>query len=732
MFKTLSTLCLLAYASTTTAYAQSDKVRNLNARVLQLQGDIQRTANASQQAQIRSQARATLIERAAALKELIKTNPQEAIGLAFAQSLLSDLATRFPEGASSLEQQGTWSGVSEHTVIDEPQRKTRRYEVRLKNGADFLQVYSATGEPGCTSGNTLQVTGVRVENVLAAGSNKVQTTSTSVASAGCSTTGQQNAAVLLVNFPTVSLPSNVTNASMYNAFFGSTGRSLDRYWRESSYGKAWLSGNVFGPVTLDKTYACSDYNNMRSAAIAAADGMVNFAGYTRVFIVFPDPGGCGWAGLGTLGCTSLSSNDGSFMASTSWLVANYMGSQDSAAMLAAHEAGHNLGLHHSATRDFGAEAVGPLGAAGTLDEYGDPFNVMGTWGNFGQYTAQHKAMIGWLSGSNVLTTEASGTYAVQSLSQSSAGLQGVKIRRGTGNNAWLWVEYRGRNGEFDNSLGAEASNGAVIHLEDSTTGTKSHLLDFTPGTSSFGDGALAGTWTDPYSNLSLTVSGGGSSALNVGVSYGSVPCTRANPTVTVTPPNPSVAAGSSTNYSVSITNRDSSGCTASSFSLASSLPTSWLTSFSPASLTVSPGQTLTTTMTKSVALTILPGTYGINVASSDPNHSAVSASANITITAPTQPITLSLAAAPTSLKVRSNLGLQATVRNSVGPVANASVTFRLTRSNGSVQTQSAVTNSNGVASWTVKMNQKGSYTAGSSASASGASATSSNIAITVN
>lgn len=731
MFKTLSTICVLAYASTITAYAQADKVRTLNARVLQLQGEIQRTANASQQAQIRSQARAVLTERAAALKELIKNNPQEALGLAFAQNLLNDLASRFPEGASSLEQQGTWSGISEHVVIDEPQRKTRRYEVRLKNGADFLQVYSATGEPGCSSGNTLQVTGVRVENVLAAGSNKVQQTTT-VASSGCSTTGQQNAAVLLINFPGVSLPSNVTNASMYNAFFGSTGRSLDRYWRESSYGKAWLSGNVFGPVTVDRTYACSEYNAMRSAAIKAADGLVNFMGYSRVFIVFPDPGGCGWAGLGTLGCSGLSSADGTFTASTSWLVANYMGSQESAAMLAAHEGGHNLGLHHSSTRDFGAEAVGAIGSAGTLDEYGDPFNVMGTWGNFGQYAAPHKAMIGWLSGSNVLTTEASGTYAVQSLSQSSAGLQGVKIRRGTGNNSWLWVEYRGRNGEFDNSLPTSASAGAVVHMEDSTTGTKSHLLDFTPGTSSFSDGALTGTWTDPYSNLSLTVSGGGTSALNVGVSYGSVPCTRANPSVTINPPNPSVAAGASTNYTVSITNRDSSGCTASSFSLASSLPTGWLTSFSPASLTVSPGQTLSATMTKSVAVTVLPGTYGINVTTADSNHSAVSASANITVTAPTQPITVSLAAAPTILKARSNLGLQATVRNSVGPVANATVTFRLSRSNGSVQTQSAVTNANGVASWTVKINQKGAYIAGSSATANGASASSSNITITVN
>jgi M6 family metalloprotease-like protein len=730
MFRTLSSLTLLAYASSLTAYAQSDKVRTLNARVLQLQGEIQRTANAAQQAQIRSQARGVLAERAAALSDLIKTNPAEAIGLSFAQGLLSDLAGRFPDSASSLEQQGTWSGVSEHVVIDDAQRMTRRYEVRLRNGADTLQVFSATGEPGCTSGQTLRVTGVRVGNVAAAGSNTVQ--SAGVASAGCSTTGAQSTAVLLVQFPGVALPSNVTNAGLYDSFFGSTGRSLDRYWREASYGKAWMTGNVFGPLTLDRSYTCSEYSAMRSAAIAAADSMVNFTQYNRIFIVFPDSGGCGWAGLGTLGCNSLSSADGSFQASTSWLLATHMGSKEGGAKLAAHEGGHNLGLHHSSTRDFGAEALGPLGSAGALDEYGDPFNVMGTWGNFGHYAAPHKAMIGWLSGSNTLSAESSGSYGVQSLSQASAGLQGLKVRRGTGNDAWLWVEYRGRNGEFDNSLGSTAAAGAVVHFHDSTTGTRTHLLDFTPGTSSFGDGVLTGTWQDPYSNLSLSVSGGYSSALNVAVSYGAVPCTRALPALSLTPPNPSAAAGASTNYTLTLTNRDSSGCTASSFSLASSLPAGWLTTFSPASLTLSPGQTLTASMTKSVAASITPGTYAVDAAATSPNHAAVTAMANISVTAPVQPITVSLAAAPTVLSARSNLSLQATVRNASGPVANASVTFRLVRSNGSVQTQSAATNSSGVATWTQRINQKGAYSASASATANGASATSASVTITVN
>ena len=66
-------------------------------------------------------------------------------------------------------------------------------------------------------------------------------------------------------------------------------------------------------------------------------------------------------------------------------------------MSSTHELGHNLTLHHSSSRDFGGEVVGPLGLAGTLDEYGDRLATMGAR-NLGFYNADHAiSQLGWLN-----------------------------------------------------------------------------------------------------------------------------------------------------------------------------------------------------------------------------------------------------------------------------------------------------------------------------------------------
>lgn len=109
---------------TGSAWAQGnsgDNVRAHNNRVLQFHSQIQ-GANAPQAAQVRSQAAPVLAQRAAALSALIKSNPSAALSLAFSQDLLNDLAQKFPGSANSLEQQGTWEGVSDHLVFDDPAR----------------------------------------------------------------------------------------------------------------------------------------------------------------------------------------------------------------------------------------------------------------------------------------------------------------------------------------------------------------------------------------------------------------------------------------------------------------------------------------------------------------------------------------------------------------------------------------------------------------------------------
>ena len=222
---------------------------------------------------------------------------------------------------------------------------------------------------------------------------------------------------------------------------------------------------------------------MRDAVIAAIDGQVDFRNYSRILIVTPGNGACTWAGTANVGCRAMSSNgDGEFTASVAWQRAESMATRTAAVQLTTHELGHNLTLSHAGSRDFGSEALGAIGAAGTLSEYGDPFSTMGSW-NFGFYAASQAAnQLQWLgAGSNYTVVETSGTYTIQGYETRPAGVKALKVRRGTGNNSWLWLESRQNVGNYSSRLDPSAFRGALVHFEDATTGNDSHLLDFTTG-----------------------------------------------------------------------------------------------------------------------------------------------------------------------------------------------------------------------------------------------------------
>ena len=125
----------------------------------------------------------------------------------------------------------------------------------------------------------------------------------------------------------------------------------------------------------------------------------------------------------------------------------------------------------------------------------------------------------------------------------------------------------------------------MIHYEDSYTGIHTHLLDFTADTSSFSDPDLTvgKTWVAPYSNVSLSISSATSSALDVNVFYGPIPCVEAAPTVAISPSNPSAYAGADVSYDVSVANNDTNSCSSRSFDVASLLPDGWPTALSQTS-----------------------------------------------------------------------------------------------------------------------------------------------------
>jgi alpha-galactosidase-like protein len=333
--------------------------------------------------------------------------------------------------------------------------------------------------------------------------------------------------------------------------------------------------------------------------------------------------------------------------------------------------------------------------------------------NSGHYAAPHKAeILNWISGgTNYQVVQSTGTWTLQPYEISPPGLVALKVQRGTGNNDWLWVEYRQPIGIYESQW---APSGAVIHYEDSTTYAHTQILDFTPGDGSLYNGALmpGNTWTDPYSNVSITVQSADPNGMTVSVNYAPISCTGTSPTVSASPLNPSIYPGNTASYSVTVTDNDSSGCAASTYTLNSDQPASWPTSFSPGSVTLNPGQSGTVTMYKTGPQGTPPGTYAVNANASNSHYSG-SGTANVTVmNVPS--LAASLSVSGTAFTRPGTVSMTASVTNGGNPVSGAKVTFTVTLPNGSTTTQTATSGSDGTATWNYKLSTRsatGTYSA---------------------
>lgn len=558
-------------------------------------------------------------ERASRMARLAESDPAQALRLAMpdgARALLAPRVRDFVEERVEVE-------GSLEVLVEDRNDGSRRLTFLHADSGDRFELSFASQPTAYLTGTRVRVSGVRFDSVIAVASGKQDLQkvsnglSTQAANIVSGTFGVQKTAVILVKFSdTVSEPYTIASAQNVMA-------TTSNFDLETSYGQTWLAPDVFGWFPIAQSSSVCDYSTTatlaRNAATAAG---VNLSLYTHYVYAFPN-NACGWWGLGTVG---------SLPYSQAWINGSFQ------LMVVGHEMGHNFGLDHSHSLDCGSTV---LTSPCTTSEYGDTMDIMGSSSPY-HFNSFQKERLGWLGyGSSPALTSvtANGSYTINAMETNSAGPKALKIARGTTGN-YFYVEAR-RGLGFDAGLtsNANVTNGVIVHMAMPVDSNSSDLLDMTAGTTSWSDPALVAgqSFFDSTSGITISVTSASSSGAVVAVSFGGpAPTPTPSPTPTPTPapscshvaplvsmsPGQSAAvkSGTQVTFTVSVTNKDVSPCTTSSFAMTDSVLPGWTGTLSASSLSLAPGAAGSVTIKVTSPASAVNGSY--NVSSTAKNSSA--------------------------------------------------------------------------------------------------------------
>jgi Gametolysin peptidase M11 len=327
-------------------------------------------------------------------------------------------------------------------------------------------------------------------------------------------TGPRTAAVILFNFAgDPRRPYSVEHARRV-VFDGE--HSVNTYLRESSFGQTAVSGDVFGWFTIpERAGECRFAQWGRAAQAAATEAGVDLGAYQHYVLAFPHVPACEWTGMAEL------------PGSHAWV------NGDLTVRVVAHELGHNLGAHHASGLRCTENGVRvAISRNCSLEEYGDPFDVMG--GGERHTSNWNKAKLGWLGESNRVTATASGTFVLAAQEALTTESQLLRVPRGDG--LFYYLELRQPFGDFfDNfALADPAVRGITIRLAPDYPNTvQSQLIDTAPATETFADAPLAigRTFADPQHGVRIVNRGVVAGRATIEVSLGASPVPAAPPRV---------------------------------------------------------------------------------------------------------------------------------------------------------------------------------------------------------
>lgn len=647
-----------------------------------------RHGTSSERQSVLAQLRAIAVERQQLLVSMFATEPTTVIRMALPESAKAGLPKAIQD---TIEQPVKISGEFSMLYEDSPPRSSLRYFLKANGKHHSLHF---TGEPPTEfkTGDQVIVSGLQLSSQLLVDSLSSAAATSSVPGpqmVSNNSLGEHKVLIILVNFQDKQdHPFTVGYAQ--DMVFTQT----NSFFQENSFNQTWLTGDVFGWLTIPSSYTTCDALTIAAQAKAAAVAAgANLSAYTHYIYWFP-ANACTFVGMSTVGGDP----------SEIWL----KGQRN--LKVVAHELGHSLGLLHSRSLDCGPAAIC---TNGLVDEYGDYFDMMGN-ADTAHFNLAQKERLGWVNyGSSppLTTVTTSGNYWIDTYEGISASPKGLKILKSTdpatGARTWYFLEHRSAYG-FDSSLAGNANvlNGVVVHQGSESSGPSIYLLDLTPATESWMDPALTTgqSFTDPDAGLTITILSADNSGAVVSVSFGTQQCNAANPTVTLSP-GPVVAAGTAVSYTVTVTNNESVACAAATFDLQASVPGGWPASLAQTTLSINPGASASTTLQVTSPSTAAGGTYTVGVTASNSSQPAYSGSASGTYVVSSPP-SMTVSSNQASYSRNQTATITALVSADGSAVVGATVAFTMTRSNGSTVTGSGVTGSNGVATFKYTFRRK--------------------------
>lgn len=366
--------------------------------------------------------------------------------------------------------------------------------------------------------------------------------------------------------------------------------SVNTVYREASFGQLGFPGDRTTDVVvleIPTADTCPLFTIANSADAAAEAVGVDLTPYQHKVYLVPPSGvsGCNWIAVGELG------SYGSTAVRRSWSTRN-------SAVVYAHEIGHNLAFHHSAT-DPNADGIRD-------NQYGDTSDLMGFCCSQRKFNSVHVDQIGWLDSLAGIRIDilSSGIYDIAPLgSDPASGLPQVLRIDWPDTDRSYYLSYRQPIG-LDTGISPSYTGGVSVH-NGRPSGIWSYLIRVLT------DGERFEDITNDITFIQLGRAAD-NSHVTVAIDFGDL-CVTENPIIGISPAERTVAPSETTSYAVSLKNNDMIGCAETIFDLSASFG-----SLSADQLTLAPNETETATLV--VTAGALDGSFPITVTSVDPNH----------------------------------------------------------------------------------------------------------------